>query len=89
MLGVWYKIACIRRYVDTFFSGCLRGYAYISFHELPPGKQCKEMQNKSIGKRASDIQAQQRNNIYQPNHKISVDIVVTFYSISVAEIMAW
>ena len=25
--------------------GCLRGYAYISFHELPPGEQCKDMLN--------------------------------------------
>ena len=25
--------------------GCLRGYAYISFQELPPGEQCKDMLN--------------------------------------------
>ena len=27
------------------FWGCLRGYAYNSFHELPPGEQCKDMLN--------------------------------------------
>ena len=64
--------------------GCLWGYAYINFHELPLGEQGKDMRNQSIEKRLSELQAQQRNNIYQPNHKISVDIVVKFHSISVA-----
>ena len=56
--------------------GCLRGYAFISFHELPPGEQNKDMLNIKLDTTPSEkeIQAQQRITIYQPNHKTSVDI---------------
>jgi hypothetical protein len=31
--------------IGELFWGCLRGYAYMNFHELPPGEQGKDMLN--------------------------------------------